>query len=148
MVADRFRRETTFRDCEEAVGAGQQRVRFLGADIGAFPICPRTLTLTEAWAWGREGEQPVDRRDSPRDSPSRRPSHAGKRRAWRRAPLGEEIRAAIRPGATDAEIQAAAERLLSLAAWRVGSLGKSRTISRRGDYGQVGKSGSSGGSVH
>ena len=42
--------------------------------------------------------------------------HADKRRAWRRALLGEEIRAVVRPGVTEAEIQATAERLLSLAA--------------------------------
>ena len=46
----------------------------------------------------------------------RRPSHADKRRAWRRALLGEEIRAVLRPGVTEEEIQATAERLLSLAA--------------------------------
>ena len=58
----------------------------------------------------------VDRSASPWDSPTRRPSHADKRRAWRRALLGEEIRAALRPGVTEGEIQAAADRLLSLAA--------------------------------
>jgi hypothetical protein len=46
----------------------------------------------------------------------RRPSHAGKRRAWRRVMLGEEIRAVLRPGVTEADIQATSERLLSLAA--------------------------------
>ena len=40
----------------------------------------------------------------------RRPSHEDKRRAWRRALLGEEIRAALRPGVTAEEIQATAER--------------------------------------
>lgn len=44
------------------------------------------------------------------------PSHADKRRAWRRALLGEEIRAVLRPGITEEEIQATAEKLLSLAA--------------------------------
>ena len=58
----------------------------------------------------------VDRSASRWDAPGRRPSHADKRRAWRRALLGEEIRAVLRPGVTEAEIQAAAERLLSLAA--------------------------------
>jgi hypothetical protein len=47
---------------------------------------------------------------------ARRPSHADKQRAWRRALLGEESRAVLRPGLTEAEIQAAADRLLSLAA--------------------------------
>ncbi len=86
------------------------------ANIGAFHICLWTFTMTEAWAWSREGEHLVDRSASPWDSPLRRPSHADKRRAWRRALLAEEIRAVLRPGATEAEIQATAERLLSLAA--------------------------------
>ena len=57
----------------------------------------------------------MDRSTSPWDEASRRPSHADKRRAWRRELLGEEIRAVLRPGVTEGEIQAAADRLLSLA---------------------------------
>ena len=33
--------------------------------------------------------------------PQRRPSHAAKRRAWRRELLAEEIRGVLRPGITD-----------------------------------------------
>jgi DDE superfamily endonuclease len=115
-VADRFRLEITFRDCKEVVGAGQQQVRFLWANVGAFHVCLWTFTMTEAWAWARPEEELVDRSDSPWDSPLRRPSHADKRRAWRRALLGEEIRAVLRPGVTEEDIQATAERLLDLAA--------------------------------
>jgi hypothetical protein len=53
---------------------------------------------------------------SPWDDEPRRPSHADKRRAWRRELLGDEIRAALRHGVTEREIQAAAERLLNLVA--------------------------------
>jgi DDE superfamily endonuclease len=116
IVADRFSLEITFRECKQIVGAGQQQVRFIWANVGAFHLCLWTFTLTEAWAWGREDEELVDRSASPWDSPSRRPSHADKRRAWRRALLGEEIRAVLRPGVTEEEIQAAADRLLRLAA--------------------------------
>jgi hypothetical protein len=115
-VADRFALETAFRDCKEVVGAGQQQVRFLGASVGSFHVCLWTYTMTEAWAWGRAEEELVDRSDSPWDDPTRRPSHADKRRAWRRELLGEEIRAVLRPGVTVEEFQAAADRLLSLAA--------------------------------
>ena len=115
-VADRFSLEITFRDCKEIVGAGQQQVRFVWASVGAFHVCLWTFTLTEAWAWGRPAEELVDRTDSPWDSPLRRPSHADKQRAWRRALLAEEIRAVLRGGMSEGEIQAAAERLLSLAA--------------------------------
>jgi hypothetical protein len=115
-VADRFSLETTFRDCKEVVGAGQQQVRFVGASVGSFHVCLWAFTLTEAWAWGRAQGRLVDRSASPWDDPARRPSHADKRRAWRRELLGEEIRAALRPGTNESEITAAAERLLNLAA--------------------------------
>ena len=115
-VAKRFSLEIGFRDVKDVVGAGQQQVRKIGANIGAFHLCLWTYTMTEAWAWGREAEELVDRTASPWDDPARRPSHADKRRAWRRELLGAEIRAALRPGVTEAEFQAVAERLLSLAA--------------------------------
>jgi DDE superfamily endonuclease len=115
-VADRFCLEIAFRECKQIVGAGQQQVRFLWANVGAFHVCLWTYTMTEAWAWGREAEELVDRSASPWDKASRRPSHADKRRAWRRELLGEEIRATLRPEATEAEIQATADRLLNLAA--------------------------------
>jgi hypothetical protein len=115
-VANRFSLEITFRDCKEIVGAGQQQVRFIWANIGAFHVCLWTFTMTEAWAWSRDTNELVNRSDSPWDSQPRRPSHADKRRTWRRELLGEEIRAVLRPGVTEEEIQATAERLLSLAA--------------------------------
>jgi hypothetical protein len=115
-VADRFSLEITFRECKQIVGAGQQQVRFLWANVGAFHVCLWTFTMTEAWAWGQQAEELVDRSVSPWDKASRRPSHADKRRAWRRELLGEEIRAVLRPGVTEEEIQATAERVLSLAA--------------------------------
>jgi hypothetical protein len=117
LVADRFSLETAFRDCKEIVGAGQQQVRFIWANVGAFHVCLWTFTMTEAWAWGRAEEGLVGHRSaSPWDDDPRRPSHADKRRAWRRELLCEEIRAALRPGVTEREIAAAAERLLNLAA--------------------------------
>ena len=115
-VAARFSLEITFRDCKEIVGAGQQQVRFVWANVGAFHICLWTFTLTEAWAWGRAESDLVDRSASPWDSVPRRPSHADKRRAWRREFLGEEIRAVLQAGVTEEEIRAAADRLLKLAA--------------------------------
>jgi hypothetical protein len=114
-VANRFSLEITFRDCKEIVGAAQQQVQFIWASIGSFHVCLWTFTMTEAWAWSRSADELVDRSDSPRDSPLRRPSHADKRRAWGREMLGEEIRAVLRPGVSEEEIQATAERLLGLA---------------------------------
>jgi hypothetical protein len=115
-VAGRFSLETCFRDLKEVVGAGQQQVRFVRASVGAFHVCLWTFTMTEAWAWNRDAKGLVSHRSaSPWDDESRRPSHADKRRAWRRELLGNEIRAALRAGATEWELQSAAERLLNLA---------------------------------
>ena len=96
-VAARFSLEVTFRDRKDVVGAGQQQVRWVRANVGAFHVCLWTFTLTEAWAWG-PGRSWSDRTASPWDDGSRRPSHADKRRAWRRELLGGEIRAVLRPG--------------------------------------------------
>ena len=91
-VADRFSLVLTFRECKQVVGAGPQQVRFIWANVGALHICLWTYTMTEAWVWGRETEELVDRSASPWDKASRRPSRADKRLAWRRELLGEEIR--------------------------------------------------------
>src|SRR5439155_4366439 len=115
-VADRFALETAFRDVKEVVGAGQQQTRFVRASEGAFHVCLWTFTLTEAWAWGRSAAALVDRSASPWDDATRRPSHADKRRAWRRELLAMEIHAALPIGPTSAEFHAAAERLLRWAA--------------------------------
>lgn len=115
-VANRFALEIAFRDVKEEVGAGKQQVRHLWASVGAFHICLWTFTLTELWAWNRPASELVDRSASPWDSAARRPSHADKRRAWRREILGEEIRGVLVAGVTEQEIRATAERLLRLAA--------------------------------
>ena len=116
-VANRFALEVTFRDLKDIVGAGQQQVRRVRASVGAFHVCVWAFTTTEAWAWNRADEGLVGHRSaSPWDDESRRPSHADERRAWRRELMGAEVRAVLRPGLTESEIQAAAERLLNLAA--------------------------------
>jgi len=116
-VADRFSLEIAFRDLKEVVGAGRQQVRFVRASVGAFHICLWTFTMTEAWAWNRVAKGLVGHRSaSPWDDETRRPSHADKRRAWRQELLGNEIRAVLRAGVTEQELQATAERILNLAA--------------------------------
>ena len=115
-IAARFSLETAFRDVKEIVGAGQQQVRYRWASVGAWHLCLWAYTLTEAWAWGQADAALVDRAQSPWDREARRPSHADKRRAWRRQLLGEEIRGALQAGAGEAEIANIAARLLNLAA--------------------------------
>src|SRR5271165_702433 len=46
-VADRFSLATTFPDCKEIVGAGQQQVRFVWANIGAFNALPVDLHVDQ-----------------------------------------------------------------------------------------------------
>ena len=117
LVADRFGLETCFRDLKEVVGAGQQQVRHLWASVGAFHMCLWTFTMTEVWAWPRDRNTLVSHRSaSPWDDKPRRPSHADKRRAWRRALLAEDIDAVLRAGADGAKIHDLAQRLLDLAA--------------------------------
>jgi hypothetical protein len=115
-VADRFSLEIAFRDFKEVVGAGQQQVRHVRANVGSFHVCLWTFTMTEAWAWGRPDADLVDRTASPWDVATRRPSHADKRNAWRRLLLREELQECMRHGVTEAEMEATAERLLRLAA--------------------------------
>ena len=116
-AAARFSLEVTFRDVKGTVGAGPQQVRRVRARVGAFHVCLWTFTRTEAWAWERPADVLVGHRSaSPWDDGTRRPRHADKRRAWRRELLAEQIHAVLRPGRTETQIQAAAERLLDLAA--------------------------------
>jgi hypothetical protein len=115
-VADRFSLETAFRDAKQVVGAGQQQVRKLWANVGAFHLCLWSYTLTEAWAWGRPARVLTDRRASPWDDPCRRPSHADKRRAFRRELLGAESRQVLQDRTNGLDFTALAERLLDLAA--------------------------------
>jgi hypothetical protein len=117
LVADRFSLETCFRDVKEVVGAGQQQVRHVWASVGSFHVCLWTFTMTEAWAWNRSAEALVAHRStSPWDDKPRRPSHADKRRAWRRELLAQDIDAVLRVGANTEQISDLAERLLDLAA--------------------------------
>jgi hypothetical protein len=115
-VAARFSLEVTFHDLKEVVGAGQQQVRRVWASVGAFHMCVWTFTMTEAWAWGRANGGLVGHRTaSPWDNTTRRPSHADKRRAWRRELLAEQIHTVLCPRLTEPELQMATERLLNFA---------------------------------
>ncbi|AMV25276.1 hypothetical protein VT84_12825 [Gemmata sp. SH-PL17] len=117
LVADRSSLETCFRDCKEIVGAGQQQVCHLWASVGSFHMCLWTFTMTEAWAWNRSAEELVAHRSaSPWDHKPRRPSHADKRRAWRRELLTNDIEAVLPVGTDSAKIHDLTERLLDLAA--------------------------------
>ena len=84
-VADRAAIEQDFHDVKEVHGSGQQQLRNVWANIGAFNLILWLYTLVELWAWNLSHEQLCDRHQSPWDDPTRRPSHADRCKALRRA---------------------------------------------------------------
>jgi hypothetical protein len=116
LVADRAAIEQVFHDVKEIWGAGQQQLRNVYANVGAWHLNLWAHTLVELWAWHRSEEDLVDRSASPWDAEWRRPSHADRRKALTRDMLREEIQAASRGPGRAAKLKALAERLLLLAA--------------------------------
>ena len=101
-VADRSALEQVFHDVKEVHGAGQQQLRHVWANVGAWNLIGWWHTLVELWAWNRPHARLRDRSDSPWDKPERRPSHANRCQELRREALQEEYsslpsRAGLRP---------------------------------------------------
>jgi DDE superfamily endonuclease len=115
-AADRGSIEQTNKDVKEVWGAGQQQLRNVDANEGAFNLNGWMYSMVEAWAWEKEEEELVDRSESPWDEEARRPSHAEKRKALQREVLREEIEAVMGEGADPGRFRELAERLLRLAA--------------------------------
>jgi len=90
-AADRFSIEQDFHDLKEVEGLGQQQVRDIWANVGAFHVSAWVHTLIELWAWEQPHEALCDRAASPWDDPRRRPSHADRRKALQRHCLGQEF---------------------------------------------------------
>jgi Transposase DDE domain len=93
-VADRASIEQAFHDLKEVWGVGQQQLRNVWANIGAFHLSLWLHTLAELWAWDRPEGKLIERTASPWDDPTRRPSHADRRRALQRESWRQEYRAA------------------------------------------------------
>ena len=89
-VADRSALEQVFHDVKEVHGAGQQQLRHVWANVGAWNLIGWWHTLVELWAWNRPHARLRDRSDSPWDKPERRPSHANRCQELRREALQEE----------------------------------------------------------
>jgi hypothetical protein len=83
-VADRFAIEQNFSDLKEIEGAGQQQVRTLGSNMGAFHLNLWLHSMVELWAWNKSAKTLCNRSDSPWDDVYRRPSHADKCAALRK----------------------------------------------------------------
>ena len=114
-AADRGAHEQTFKDVKEVWGAGEQQLRNVHANVGAFNLCCWMYSTVEVWAWNRPDGEVVDRRACPWDDPRRRASHADKRKALQRQLLREEIDAALAGSPDPVKIRALAGRLLALA---------------------------------
>jgi hypothetical protein len=114
--ADRGAEEETFKAVKEVWGAGQQQLRNVDANVGAFNLNLWEYSIVEAWAWKRAQEELVDRSASPWDAEPRRPSHADKRKALQREVLREEIQAVLAEPLNREGIRDLAEKLLNLAA--------------------------------
>jgi hypothetical protein len=96
-VADRGTIEQDFLDVKEVVGAGQQQLRNVWANVGAWNLSLWTYTLVELWAWSQPKGVLVNRSDSPWDRADRRPSHADRRKALAKAVHTRGISCHFRP---------------------------------------------------
>jgi hypothetical protein len=116
MVSDRNSLEQTFKDVKEVWGAGQQQLRNIHANLGAWHLNLWAYTLVELWAWEKPEEELVDRSRSPWDDEPRRPSHANRRNALLREMLQNELQEAqVGPDAKE-KLRELAERLIQMAA--------------------------------
>ena len=97
LVSDRATIEQVFHDVKEIWGAGQQQLRNVHANVGAWHLNLWAYTVVELWAWHRPEAELVDRSASPWDNEWRRPSHADRRKAMSREMLRAEIQAASSP---------------------------------------------------
>jgi hypothetical protein len=113
--ADRAAIEQDFHDLKEVWGTGQQQVRHLWANIGAYHLNLWMHTLVELWAWTKSKAKICDRTDSPWDDPTRRPSHADRRKALQRTILQLEYSASTRFRRATRKIAAFAWHLVKLA---------------------------------
>jgi hypothetical protein len=86
-AADRSAIEQNYHDLKEIEGAGQQQLRNFWANVGAFHLNMWVHTMIELWAWNKSLSVICDRRQSPWDDSSRRPSHADRRSGLRREVL-------------------------------------------------------------
>jgi hypothetical protein len=116
-LSDRSALEQVYHDVKEVHGAGQQQLRHVWANVGAWNLIGWWHTLVELWAWHCSHVGLCDRSESPWDAAERRPSHADRCRGLRREALKEEYShlpamAGLRP-----KIRRFIRRLMKAAAW-------------------------------
>jgi hypothetical protein len=114
--ADRAAIEQDFHDLKEIWGAGQQQVRSVWANLGAYHLNLWVHTLVELWAWTKGKRLLSDRSASPWDDPDRRPSHADRRKALRGQCVNEEYLAIPNRRGIPKKFMALLQRLRKLVA--------------------------------
>jgi hypothetical protein len=115
VFADRSAIEQTFHDVKEVWGSGQQQVRNVWSNIGAWHLNVWAVTLVELWAWKKNAKELTHRDDSPWDDAQRRPSHADRRNALQAACLAQELSHALPTGPLLQKIRDTFQRLLRIA---------------------------------
>jgi len=111
-VADRSALEQVFHDVKEVHGAGQQQLRHVWANVGAWNLIGWWHTLVELWAWDRPASRSCDRSDSPWDKAERRPSHANRCQELRREAMQEEYASLPSVAGLPAKIRRFIKRLM------------------------------------
>jgi DDE superfamily endonuclease len=111
-VADRSALEQVFHDVKEVPGAGQQQLRHVWANVGAWNLIGWWHTLVELWAWDRPASRSCDRSDSPWDKAERRPSHANRCQELRREAMQEEYASLPSVAGLPAKIRRFIKRLM------------------------------------
>lgn len=113
--ADRAAIEQVFHDVKEVWGSGQQQVRNLWSNIGAWHLNLWIHTLVEVWAWNKPAAKLTQRDDSPWDDADRRPSHADRRKALQAECLLAEFSAGQTIRSLPRKIRETLKRLLRIA---------------------------------
>lgn len=114
--SDRWSLEQVFHDIKEVWGAGQQQVRNLFTNVACYHLNLWMHSLVELWAWHKPQRALTDRSSSPWDCLPRRPSHADRRNALRRACFQLEISAVDTKHPITPRIKKLLKTFLSLAA--------------------------------
>jgi len=115
-VADRCALEQVFHDVKEVHGAGEQQLRHVWANVGAWNGIGWWHTLVELWAWDRPQSRSCHRSDSPWDNQERRPSHANRCQELRREAMQEEYSSLPFVAALPPKIRRFIKRLMRRAA--------------------------------
>jgi hypothetical protein len=108
--------EQTFHDIKEVHGAGEQQLRNLDANVGAFNLILWLHGMITWWSWDKTDAELVDRSASPWDNRPRQPSHADCYKALRRKCIESAISFVSASWPSESKIHRLVATLLRMAA--------------------------------